>query len=138
MTTDLPEFYFRARENGAGVFRVEFSNRLQRLDLRQIANVNIRTGDIRPHAKHELTPEEMAAIEAWMAERAEVLAARQIDDILRTVDHLNLTTQWIANKASDAEIEAVSDALFLAMHDLRNMLVRKKAERLEREADAQG
>lgn len=134
MTTGLPEFYFRVRENGAGVFRVEFSNRYQRLDLRQIANVNIRTGEIRAHAKHELAPDEMAAIEAWMAERTDVMAARQIDDILRTVDHLNLTTQWIANKASDAEIDMVSDALFLAMHDLRNLLVRKKAERLEREA----
>ena len=138
MQTDLPEFYFRARENGAGVFRVEFSTRLQRLDLRQIANVNIRNGEIRPHAQHELTPEEMTAIEDWMAERGKLLAARQIDDILRSVDHLNLTTQWIGTKASEDEIEAVSDALLLAMHDLRNVLVRKKAERLTREDEARG
>lgn len=130
MTMDLPEFYFRTRENGAAVFRVEHSTRYQRLDLRQIANVNIRNGEIRPHGQHDLTAEEDAAIRQWMAARAEVLATRQIDDILRCVDHLNLTTTWAAQKAGPDDLEAVTDALLLAMHDLRQVLVRKKAERL--------
>jgi len=59
-----------------------------------------------------------------------VLAQRDIDDILRTVDHLNLTTHWAQSRATDAQLEAVTDALLLAMHDLRSLLVRKKAERL--------
>jgi len=129
---DLPEFYFRTRENGAGVYRVEFSSRYQRLDMRQIANVNTRTGEIKPHGQHQLVPEETAAINAWVAERAQVLAQRQIDDILRAVDHLNLTTHWAAQKAADEELEAVTDPLLLAMHDLRQVLVRKKAERMAR------
>jgi uncharacterized protein (UPF0305 family) len=72
----------------------------------------------------------MAAIEAWMAERLELLESRAIDDILRAVDYLNTTTHWVQSKATDAQLEQVTDALLLAMHDLRTVLVRKKADRL--------
>ena len=33
-------------------------------------------------------------------------------------------------KATDDQLEAITDALLLAMHDLRTVLVRKKADRL--------
>jgi hypothetical protein len=36
----------------------------------------------------------------------------------------------VQSKASDAQLDEVTDALLLAMHDLRSVLVRKKAERL--------
>ena len=63
-----------------------------------------------------------------------MLAARDVDDIHRAVDHLNLVTAWAQSKASDAQLEDVTDALLLAMHDLRSVLVRKKAERLMKSA----
>jgi hypothetical protein len=65
-----------------------------------------------------------------MEERQALLATRALDDIHRAVDHLNLTTQWAQSKATNAELEAVTDALLLAMHDLRTVLVRKKADRV--------
>ncbi|PRX37796.1 hypothetical protein SAMN05216257_105239 [Meinhardsimonia xiamenensis] len=130
MTADLPEFYFRTRENGAAVFRVSTANRQRRIELIPIAAVNIRNGQIRPHGEHELSEEEMAAIRTWMEERRAVLARRAIDDIFRTIDHLNHVTHWANAQASDEELEAVTDALLLAMHDLRSVLVRKKGDRL--------
>jgi hypothetical protein len=36
----------------------------------------------------------------------------------------------VQTKAADAALEEVTDTLLLAMHDLRSVLVRKKAERL--------
>ena len=45
---------------------------------------------------------------------------------------MNLTTQWVQSKAEDAQLEQVTDLLLLAMHDLRSVLVRKKAERLSK------
>jgi hypothetical protein len=72
----------------------------------------------------------MATIRDWIATRTEMLARRDIDDIHRAVDHLNLTAQWAQSKASDAQLDEVTDALLLAMHDLRTVLVRRKAERL--------
>jgi len=96
----------------------------------QIAVVNIRNGEIKPHSGRELTPEDLAAIKQWMEERNRLLAYRDIDDIHRAVDYLNTTTQWAQSKATDEQLEAVTDALLLAMHDLRTTLVRKKSERL--------
>ncbi len=130
MSGDLPDYYFRVRENGAVVFRIDTENRQRRIDMEEIATVNPNNGKIKPHGDRPLTDAEAALIAEWVAQRQAVLAARDVDDILRAVDHLNLTTQWVQSKASDDQLEAVTDSLLMAMHDLRVVLVRKKAERL--------
>ncbi|HQY45063.1 MAG TPA: hypothetical protein PK450_12895 [Paracoccaceae bacterium] len=130
--TDLPDYYFRVRENGAAVFRLNPETRLRRLDLEQIAVANLRNGEIRAQGDYKLSEADLTAIRDWMAERAEVLAARDMDDILRAMDHLNLTAQWAQTKATPEQLEAVTDRLLLAMHDLRQVLVRKKSERIGR------
>lgn len=128
--TDLPDYYFRIRENGAAVFRVDTENRQRRIEMDQIAVINVRNGDIKPQNGRSLTDEDKAEIDAWMKSRQALLARRDIDDIHRTIDHLNLTTQWAQSKASDEDLEDVTNRLLLAMHDLRSILVRKKADRL--------
>ncbi len=130
MAGDLPEYYFRIRENGAAVFRVDTENRQRRIEMDQIAVVNIRNGEIKAQGDRVLSPADLAEIEGWMARRVALLAQRDIDDIHRAVDYLNLTTHWVQSKASDVQLDDVTDALLLAMHDLRTVLVRKKAERL--------
>ena len=82
-----------------------------------------------------LTPADMAAIKTWMADRTALQNARDVDDILRSVDHLNLTAQWVQTRASDAQLDQVTETLLLAMHDLRLVLVRKKADRLAKDAE---
>ena len=128
--TDLPSYYFRIRDNGATVFRVDTENRQRRIDMEQIATINIRNGDVKPQGDRALTPEDLAEIQAWIQARVALLAERDIDDILRAVDYMNLTTHWVQTKAGDDQLEQVTDSLLLAMHDLRTVLVRKKAERL--------
>jgi hypothetical protein len=135
MSSDLPDYYFRVRENGAVVFRLDTENRQRRIDMDQIAMINIKNGDVKPHGDRDLSDHDMEAIRNWMAERMDLLARRDIDDIHRAVDYMNLTTQWVQSKATDAQLENVTDALLLAMHDLRSVLVRKKAERLMANAD---
>ena len=127
---DLPEYYFRVKENGAAVFRVDTENRQRRIEMDQIAVVNVKNGEIKPQGDRTLTPKDRAEIEAWLTHRREVLGARELDDILRAVDHLNLVTQWAQSKATDAQLEEITDTLLLTMHDLRSVLVRKKADRL--------
>ena len=128
MTASLPKYYFRTRENGAAVFRVDTENRQRRIEMEQIALVNIRNGEIKPHGDRKLTNDDIGAIRDWVEDRVQRLAWRDIDDILRTADHLNLTTQWAQSKATPEQLEAVTDQLLLAMHDLRSVLVRKKSE----------
>lgn len=130
MAGDLPEYYFRIRENGAAVFRVDSENRQRRIEMDQIAVVNVKNGEIKAQGERKLSPADLREIEAWMARRIALLASRDIDDIHRAVDYLNLTTHWAQSKATDAQLEEVTDALLLAMHDLRSVLVRKKAERM--------
>ncbi|MDJ0628003.1 MAG: hypothetical protein QNJ44_07055 [Rhodobacter sp.] len=130
MSGDLPEYYFRVRENGAFVFRVDTANRQRRIEMDQIAVVNIKNGQIKGHGGYELTGADLAVIQDWVAERKALLARRNIDDIHRAVDYLNQTTHWVNSDASDEDLEDVTDDLLLAMHDLRSVLVRKKADRL--------
>lgn len=130
MSDALPEYYFRVRENGAFVFKVDTENRNRRIEMDQIAMVNIRNGEVKPHGDRTLSDVDVAAIQTWVNDRVSLLATREVDDILRTVDHMNLTTQWAQSKATDDQLEQVTDTLLLTMHDLRSVLVRKKADRL--------
>ena len=97
--TDLPDYYFRIRDNGAAVFRVDTENRQRRIEMDQIAVVNVRNGDIKPQNGRSLTERDRAEIDAWLKSRQALLARRDLDDIHRTIDHLNLTAQWAQSKA---------------------------------------
>jgi len=127
---DLPEYYYRIRDNGAAVFRVDTENRQRRIEMDQIAVVNLNRMEIKPQGGQELSEADLAEIRGWMARRKALLAMRDIDDIHRAVDYLNTTTQWAQSKASPDQLEEVTDDLLLAMHDLRTVLVRKKADRI--------
>ena len=73
--TELPEYYFRIRENGAAVFRISTDNRQRRIEMEEIAIVNIRNGNIRPHGERALSDDdETAIIEEWSIARRAVLA----------------------------------------------------------------
>jgi hypothetical protein len=41
----------------------------------------------------------------------------------------------VQTRASDDQLDLVTDALLLAMHDLRTVLVRRKADRLAKDAE---
>lgn len=135
MVADLPKYFFRTRDGGANVFRVDGNNRHRRIEMEQIASINMRTGDVRPNGDRELTAEDMQTINTWIADRRETLEWRQMDDILRTVDQLNATAHWAQSSASDEQLETVTDTLLMAMHDLRSVLVRRKANALSDKGD---
>jgi hypothetical protein len=136
MGAELPDYYFRVRENGAAVFCVDTENRQRRIEMDQIAVNNIKNGEVKPQGDRVLSEIDITQIETWMAQRMALLAQRDIDDIHRAVDYLNITTQWVQSKASDEQLIGITDDLLLAMHDLRSLLVRKKADRLMSGQDA--
>jgi hypothetical protein len=128
MNTPLPKYFFRIRENGAVLFKTPGENRQNRAEMHQIAAINMRSETIKSQGDTPLTDEETKLIKDWMHKRKTVLEEREIDDILRTIDHLNLTAQWAQLKASDVDLERDTDQLLLSMHDLRTILSRKKTE----------
>ena len=130
--SDLPNLFFRVRDNGAAVFRLDGENRDRRLELEQIAVVNTNRGDFKALGDHILTEAERQVISDWLQSRLKLLAVREMDDVHRAIDQINLTSQWAQAKATDAQLEDVTEQLLLAMHDLRNTLVRKKADRVSK------
>ena len=130
MNSSLPEYFFRVRENGATVFLVETDNPQRRIEMTQIAVLNIKNGEIKPHGVRVLSNEDREEIEAWMAKRKGQLGHRDLDDLHRAVENLNLTAQWAQSRATPEQLEDITDELLLAMHDLRSVLVRKKADRM--------
>ncbi len=74
-------------------FKVKTENRQGRLDSEQIAVINIRNGDVKPHGTYSRTQGEEQLIQDWLAQRKDLLAQHEIYDMLRTVGHLNLTAQ---------------------------------------------
>ncbi len=131
----LPELHFRTRDNGAAVFRVETENRQRRLELKPLAVINIRSGEIKPHGQQQPTPDETAQMEAWIAVRRTVLSDRDRDDIERLIDRINGAAQWAQSRADADDIAAYSDRLLMAMHDLRATLVKRQLDALERKDD---
>lgn len=128
----LPHHFFRIRENGAAVYRLGADPRDQRIEMEQIAVVNARNGEVKPHGQRELTEADRTAIATWLEERRAILARRESEEIGRTIETLNFAAHWAQSRATDAELEAMTGPLLLAMHDLRTVLVRKAADRLQR------
>jgi hypothetical protein len=130
MSVTLPDHFFRLRDNGATVFRVTTESRLGRIEMEPIATINLRSGEMKPQGGRALTDADRAAIDDWIAGRRALLARREAEEIEGTIDRLNLAAHWAQTKATDDELEGITDRLLLAMHDLRSVLVRKKADRL--------
>lgn len=131
----LPPLYFRIRENGAMVFRVDAENRNGRLELEPLAFANVRNGDIRVQGGREITDAERAEIEGWVAARQDLLAGRDSEIAANTVEAINAAAHWVQTKASDEEIDAAAEAMLLAMHDLRSQIVRRQADALDKDDD---
>jgi hypothetical protein len=129
----LPNLYFRVRDNGAAVFRLDSENRDRRLEFDQIAVANTNRGDFKAHGDSVLSPQDVTAITDWIEARMTLLALREFDTVQRVMDDINLTTQWAQSKATDDQLEDVTERLLLAMHDLRSILVRKKADRMSKD-----
>lgn len=130
MAVELPDLYFRVKDNGAAVFRVDPENRQKRIDLDQIAVVNSRNGEVKAMGKADVSPTEHQAMLDWLEERRALAARRDMDDIHRAIDQINITAHWVQAKATPEQLEAVTDRLLLSIYDLRQVLVRKKADRM--------
>jgi hypothetical protein len=125
------DLYFRIRETGALVFRPEEDARTRRLELRLVARVNLGKELVRPQPGVTLSDAETARIEAWIAARRAILAARGAERALRLVEEMNAVADWLAATATPGEAEAAAAPLLMAMHDLRATILRRKEDAAE-------
>lgn len=113
--------FFRRRPNGATAFRVTLGTRVE---MEPLADLKLRSGDIRLRGDRSLTDDEQAEITAWMA-RAGSAQGGPADDLIEALNHV---AHWAQGAATQPEIDAISDDLLLAMHDLRAVLVRRAGD----------
>ncbi len=125
------DLFFRIKDNGATVFRINDETRQRRLDLLPVAEANVRNGDIKLRKDVTLSDAERSEIKAWLESRRAELQAREIEQARLTIEHLNTTANWISSKPDATAAEAMSEDLLLAMHDLRAAIVRFRSKLLD-------
>lgn len=121
------ELYFRLRPGGATVFRVTEMAKDRRMDLVQIANLNLKNASIKPSKNEALSEDETQRIQKWLNDRLVADAQSNREQIGELIDRLGLAAHWIKADAGDEDIAAIERQLLLAMHDLRQVLVRRKS-----------
>lgn len=121
----LQKLFYRVSKSGADVYRIDLQNRLRRLDLEKIAEIDVANNCIIPIDTIGLSDEETQDMENWQAKRQVQLELRSQNDINRLVESMNHAANWIENSASDEQVSDTSDAILMAMHDLRATIVRK-------------
>lgn len=130
------DLYFRIKDNGATVFRINDETRQRRLDLQPVAKANVRNGDIKLRKDVTLSDAELSEIKAWLDARSTELQGREIEQARLTIEQLNTTANWISSKPDEALANAISEDLLMAMHDLRTAIVRFKSKMLDRKDNA--
>ena len=116
--------YYRHRKNGVVVFRMEVANRQRRIELNQIASI-AKTGDIIPHKRRPPTEAETAEMSAWWTKYKAREDAEALDGTEAFQIEINRFTEYMQKGASDEEVNAQSDALLMALLDLRQVVVRR-------------
>lgn len=116
--------YYRHRTNGVTVFRMEVSNRQRRIELNQIASIS-RRGEIVPHKRNVPSEAELAEMADWFVTWQARSDAEQLDETEKFLVEINHFTDWVHRRADDGEIDAQSDALLMALLDLRQVIVRR-------------
>jgi len=121
----LQKLFYRVNRDGADVYRIDLQNRLKRLDLEKIAEIDIENDTIVPVDRMALSNEERDDMQNWCLARQDKLELRHQNDINRLIESMNHAANWIEHDASEAQIDQISDTVLMAMHDLRATVVRK-------------
>jgi hypothetical protein len=121
------EYYFRPRPGGAMLLRIAYDARLRRSEMHRVAGINAKTGEIDVTSGHDLTDTERALITDWLA-RGNGLDG----EAAKAAEQIGHIAHWAQFRASPSELAAATDELLLAMQDLREVLVRKAAQRAQK------
>ena len=121
--------YFRAKDNGALVFRITEDTNSARTELVPIATAVLRSGEIRLHSDAMLADGERVEILDWIETRKKAVAKRKRQGVDDLADELGMAAQWVKAEATDRDIEELGDRLLWGMHDLRSALIRRLAQR---------
>lgn len=119
------KLYFRIKDNGALIFRVDAENPKKQIELDQIGAVNIRSGQVNLQPDQTLSAEEQSELDLWIAMRKLHLSTNNVQSC---IEQMNTTAHWIKSSATKSEVSDIQDNLLMAMHDLRQVIIRKLSD----------
>jgi hypothetical protein len=123
MLGDGRKYYFRPRPGGAALLKITYDARLKRSRLHRIAGVEA-SGEVRVVEGYTLSAEEDALIAQYLTQ-GNGLTGRGAD----ALRELGAIAHWAQFRATPEELAEATELLLLAMQDLREVLVRKAAQR---------
>ena len=71
MTAGGQKYFFRVKENGTVVSRIDPESPTRRIEMTQIAVINVKNGEIRPQGDRVLGDEDRRAVEEWLENAVE-------------------------------------------------------------------
>ncbi len=120
MLLDLPELYFRIKDNGASVYRVSKSSKSGRIEFSQIATAVLRNDKIKPHSDHELTDNEIEQITNWMASQKDNHLSDLAQVFRRISRDVNLATNLLSSdNGAHKELNESINLLLLSLLDMQ-------------------
>lgn len=122
------KLYFRIKDNGATVFRIEENTRERRTEMVALAEANARNGQVRLRAGVELSDAEKGEIETWIAARRATLAGREARVPEDAIEAMNAAAHWISGQPDSAIADAATEDMLLAIMDLRAAIVRYRSK----------
>lgn len=125
------QFYFRAREQNANIYRISADNRKSRDLYDHIGTITYQSGKIKLQDDASISPDEEKEIMEWVTRHKARMNKIQKSKIEELIVDINHAAHWVQTNASDNDIHRVFEDLVLALQDLRQVSVRRYAKALE-------
>lgn len=123
MKLNLPNIFFRVKDNGASVYRVGTAKSSGRIEFSKLATVVLKSQKINTQNEVTLTPDELREINEWMRQQR---SDRLAEDLRRISRDVNLATHQIASSSEiDDELEAAINTVLLSLFDLQREITEK-------------
>lgn len=119
--------HFRSQLNGRYVAVRMSTGETRRPAFRKIGAGHVLEGTFEAEPGETPTPAELAEIEAFAVRERAALNDEKRLEAYRLPLKMRQVQRWLA-EASDAELEGVSDALLFSMYELREALLRRRAQ----------
>ena len=117
-------YFFRPRPGGAMLLRIDYDARLRRSSMTRVCGIDLATGAVLPSDAPNLTAEEQALVAEWL-DAGNRLTGRGAQAVTQ-IGHI---AHWAQFLAKPGELDAATNEILLALQDLREVLVRKAAQR---------
>jgi hypothetical protein len=121
--------HYRVRGNSVQLVKTVRDEASGKAVSKPVGSLNLVNGSISESARENLTPEEIAGVEAWLARKQDVdRRKRQLDAELFSTTIGNMI-QW-TKEAGAGEVNAMAEDILFGLRDLQAAIAAKAKEQM--------